>query len=99
MSCGRSMWLMLVSKLELWLVSLTVLFALVSGVMRTRVEYDEEQYCLSVCWIMVQLPVVMCAPSIWRPTGLSFVRWMLWKNLHVAVEILLLADYTVYKQS
>ncbi|KAM5523543.1 hypothetical protein FOXYSP1_13886 [Fusarium oxysporum f. sp. phaseoli] len=60
MSCGRSMWLM-VSKLELWLVSLTVMFALVSRVLRTRVEY-EEQHCLSVCWIMVQLPVIMCAP-------------------------------------
>lgn len=51
----------MVSKLELGLVSLTVMFALVSRVLRTRVEY-EEQHCLSVCWIMVQLPVIMCAP-------------------------------------
>ncbi|KAI1059801.1 hypothetical protein LB506_008747 [Fusarium annulatum] len=46
--------------MELWLVCLTIMFALVSWVMRTRVDYDEEQCSLSVCWIMVELPVMMC---------------------------------------
>ncbi|KAJ0127530.1 Uncharacterized protein HZ326_29360 [Fusarium oxysporum f. sp. albedinis] len=55
MSCGQSMWLM-VSKLELWLVSLTVMLALVSRVLRTRVEY-EEQHCLSISSSNISVPI------------------------------------------
>ncbi|CZR47617.1 uncharacterized protein FPRO_13284 [Fusarium proliferatum ET1] len=34
--------------MELWLVCLTIMFALVSWAMRTRVDYDEEQCSLSL---------------------------------------------------